>query len=108
MQGYDSDPLCGRLKRLAIELKLLQRLKNMRSSAKDYWKDSEPQLKELYERPEHQGNARMEPYLRYPRGRLALLAMRAKSSGESAVVNGLDLIPGAEIITGISMGRRVS
>jgi glycosyltransferase involved in cell wall biosynthesis len=56
---------------------LSERMKNLRSSAQDYWKDSEPQLKELYERLEQLGDARMEPYLRYLRGRLALLMMRA-------------------------------
>ena len=56
---------------------LSDRVKNMKNSAKDYWRDSEPQLKELYERLEQQGDARMEPYLDYLRGRLALLSMRA-------------------------------
>jgi glycosyltransferase involved in cell wall biosynthesis len=54
-----------------------QRMKQMRSSAKDFWKDSEPQLKELYERLELLGDPQMESNLSYLRGRQALLAMRA-------------------------------
>jgi hypothetical protein len=49
----------------------------MRSSAKDFWRDSEPQLKELYERLEQLGGPAIESNLSYLRGRQALLAMRA-------------------------------
>jgi hypothetical protein len=56
---------------------LSQRMKDMKSSAKDYWKGSEPQLQELYERLEQTRGPKTESYLAYLRGRRALLEMRA-------------------------------
>ncbi len=56
---------------------LSARVKHWRISAKEYWEQAGPQLRELYERLEQENDLRFEPHLQYLRGRLALLQMRA-------------------------------
>ncbi len=57
---------------------LSERVKRWKLSAKDYWKDSEPQLTDLYSRLAAEDSPRMEPYLEYIRGRMDLLRFRAE------------------------------
>lgn len=54
-----------------------ERIRKWRQSPKQYWEESQPQLKELHERLESQHDSRTEPYLEYISGRLALLGLRA-------------------------------
>ena len=53
------------------------RVKQWKRSAKDYWRDSEPQLADLYSRLASENNSRMNPYLEYISGRMDLLRFRA-------------------------------
>jgi glycosyltransferase involved in cell wall biosynthesis len=57
---------------------LSERIKRWKLSAKSYWKDSEPQLNDLYSRLAAENDPRMEPYLEYIRGRMDLLRFRAE------------------------------
>lgn len=55
-----------------------ERVKQWKHSAKDYWRDSEPQLADLYSRLASENNSRMNPYLEYISGRMDLLRFRAE------------------------------
>jgi glycosyltransferase involved in cell wall biosynthesis len=55
-----------------------ERVKRWRSSAKQYWKDSEPPLTDLYSRLAAENNPSMAPYLEYLSGRMDLLRFRAQ------------------------------
>jgi glycosyltransferase involved in cell wall biosynthesis len=55
-----------------------ERVKQWKYSAKDYWKDSEPQLNDLSARLAAENNPETEPYLKYVRGRMELLRFRAE------------------------------
>jgi glycosyltransferase involved in cell wall biosynthesis len=57
---------------------LHERVKQWKHSAKDYWRDSEPQLADLYSRLASEDDPRMNPYLEYIRGRMDLLRFRAE------------------------------
>lgn len=57
-----------------------ERMKQWRCSAKDFWKDSEPQLADLYSRLADENIPSMKPYLDYIRGRMDLLRFRAELS----------------------------
>jgi glycosyltransferase involved in cell wall biosynthesis len=52
-------------------------VKRWKRSAQNYWKDSEPQLNELYSRVAAEKSPDMEPHLEYLRGRMDLLRFRA-------------------------------
>lgn len=54
-----------------------ERVKQWKRSAKDYWRDSEPQLAYLYSRLASENNPGMIPYLEYISGRMDLLRFRA-------------------------------
>ena len=54
------------------------RIKQWKHPAKDYWRDSEPQLADLYSRLEAEDIPSMKPYLEYIRGRMDLLRFRAE------------------------------
>jgi acetone carboxylase gamma subunit len=54
-----------------------ERVKQWKHSAKDYWRDSEPQLADLYSRLASENNSGMKPYLEYISGRMDLLRFRA-------------------------------
>ncbi|MGP8260227.1 MAG: glycosyltransferase [Acidobacteriaceae bacterium] len=54
-----------------------ERVKQWKHSAKDYWRDSGPQLEELYSRLAEENNPSMKPYLEYIHGRMNLLRFRA-------------------------------
>ena len=54
-----------------------ERVKQWKRSAKDYWRDSELQLADLYSRLASENNPRMNPYLEYISGRMDLLRFRA-------------------------------
>jgi len=55
-----------------------ERVKQWKHSAKDYWKDTEPQLTDLYSRLADENSPSMNPYLDYIRGRMDLLRFRAE------------------------------
>lgn len=55
-----------------------ERIKRWRSSAKEYWKASEPPLRDLYSRLAAENDPRMEPFLAYVQGRMELLQFRAE------------------------------
>ena len=55
-----------------------ERVQQWKHSAKDYWKDSEPQLMDLYSRLEAENRIEMKPYLEYIHGRMDLLRFRAE------------------------------
>jgi glycosyltransferase involved in cell wall biosynthesis len=55
-----------------------ERVKQWKYSAKDYWRDSEPQLADLYSRLADENIPSMKPYLDYIRGRMDLLRFRAE------------------------------
>jgi glycosyltransferase involved in cell wall biosynthesis len=57
---------------------LADRIKRWRSSAKEYWKASEPPLADLYAHLAAEQNPRMDPYMQYVRGRMDLLRFRAE------------------------------
>jgi glycosyltransferase involved in cell wall biosynthesis len=54
-----------------------ERVKRWRRSAKDYWKESEPQLTDLYSRLAAEDSPSMKPHLEYISGRMDLLRFRA-------------------------------
>jgi glycosyltransferase involved in cell wall biosynthesis len=54
------------------------RVKQWKYSAKDYWKETEPQLSDLYTKLTAEDSPAMEPYARYVRGRMELLRFRAE------------------------------
>ena len=54
-----------------------QRLQRWRSSAKQYWETAEPQLQELHDRLQSEGDSVAMPHLAYLRGRMHLLRFRA-------------------------------
>lgn len=54
-----------------------KRMQRWRSSAKEYWKASEPQLRDLYDRLAAENNPGLQPHLAYLRGRMDLLQFRA-------------------------------
>ena len=55
-----------------------ERVKQWKYSAKDYWRDSEPQLADLYSRLADENIPTIKPYLVYIRGRMDLLRFRAE------------------------------
>jgi glycosyltransferase involved in cell wall biosynthesis len=55
-----------------------ERVKQWKFSAKDYWKESDPQLSDLYERLAAEDSPTMKSYLDYVRGRRELLRFRAE------------------------------
>lgn len=54
-----------------------QRMQRWRSSAKEYWKASEPQLQELHDRLAQENSPSLQPHLSYLQGRMGLLQFRA-------------------------------
>jgi glycosyltransferase involved in cell wall biosynthesis len=54
------------------------RIKRWRSSAKEYWKASEPPLADLYSHLAAEKSPGMEPYMDYVHGRMELLRFRAE------------------------------
>jgi glycosyltransferase involved in cell wall biosynthesis len=54
-----------------------ERMKQWKSSAKDYWRVAEPQLADLYARLSAENSTDINPYLEYIRGRMNLLSFRA-------------------------------
>jgi glycosyltransferase involved in cell wall biosynthesis len=54
-----------------------EKIRRWRTSAKEYWKVSEPQLADLYTRLAAEDSPSMKPYLEYIRGRMDLLRLRA-------------------------------
>ena len=54
------------------------RVKRWRRSSRDYWKEAEPQLTDLYSRLAVENSPGMESYLEYIRGRMELLRFRAE------------------------------
>lgn len=55
-----------------------KRMQRWRSSAKDYWAVSEPQLRELYDRLVDENRPQLQGHLQYLRGRMSLLQFRAE------------------------------
>ncbi len=55
-----------------------KRMQRWRSSAGEYWKVSEPQLRELYDRLADENSPVCQPHLAYLRGRMRLLQFRAE------------------------------
>lgn len=54
-----------------------KRMQRWRSSAEEYWRASEPQLQDLYERLARENDPGLQPHLAYLRGRMDLLRFRA-------------------------------
>lgn len=55
-----------------------KRMQRWRSSAKEYWQVSAPQLRDLYDRLAGEHNPAVQPHLEYLRGRMNLLQFRAE------------------------------
>ncbi len=59
-----------------------QRMQRWRSSAREYWSASEPQLQELYDRLASEDSPGLQPHLAYLQGRMSLLQFRADLPGD--------------------------
>lgn len=55
-----------------------KRMQRWRSSAREYWKASKPQLQDLHDRLVTENGPKLEPHLAYLRGRMDLLQFRAE------------------------------
>jgi glycosyltransferase involved in cell wall biosynthesis len=64
---------------------LSDRIKRWRSSAKDYWKASEPPLRDLYSHLAAQDNPSLSVHMQYVRGRMDLLRFRAELPSNPAL-----------------------
>ena len=71
---------------------LPEKVRRWRSSAKDYWRDSEPQLRDLHERLRAEEDARFDPFLRYLEGRMELLRFRSEMP-EGHLARALKIVP---------------
>ena len=54
------------------------RVKRWRQSSREYWKEAEPQLTDLYSRLAAENNPNIKSHLKYIRGRMELLRFRAE------------------------------
>ena len=81
-----------------------EKVKQWKYSAKDYWKDSEPQLADLYTRLTDENIPGLKPYLVYIRGRMGKYALSCRASIKS-FAPGLQDNPESEMLSALFQWR---